>query len=343
MDVIRFAKTPDTEFKELVTEYANMNSHVHYREIDPQEKPEVARQYNVTKMNDVVVSSGTHNETLTGTTEQDLTNGIAEGHARHREDDLFPRGPWRAGHRLDRTGWVRRRGRHAEERRVPDEDREPGVGGGESPRIAAFWWWLVPSRRCFRRKRRWSTSILTTAARRCCCSIRKLIPSSATCCKSWNISSGQQRGDRCQRRGTHVRHRARRCRWWWITAPARSRDNFNGTMTFFPLARTVSIADKSKAAPLDETELLKTSERSFTVPNLKTKEVHLRSRDGQCRAAYAGRFRRAQGRRGGRTPGQAKDARLVVIGNSSFATNQWAGLQRNGDLFLNTVQLAGAG
>ena len=27
----------------------------------------------------------------------------------------------------------------------------------------------------------------------------------------------------------------------------------------------------------------------------------------------------------------------MVIGNSSFATNQWAGLQRNGDLFLNTV------
>ena len=32
-----------------------------------------------------------------------------------------------------------------------------------------------------------------------------------------------------------------------------------------------------------------------------------------------------------------RSARLVVIGNSAFATNQWAGLQRNGDLFLNTV------
>jgi ABC-type uncharacterized transport system involved in gliding motility auxiliary subunit len=27
----------------------------------------------------------------------------------------------------------------------------------------------------------------------------------------------------------------------------------------------------------------------------------------------------------------------VVIGNSAFATNQWSGLQRNGDLFVNTV------
>src|SRR5205085_6340333 len=48
--------------------------------------------------------------------------------------------------------------------------------------------------------------------------------------------------------------------------------NFAGTMTFFPLARTVSIADKSKPQP-DNTELLMTSERSFTVPNLKTKEI----------------------------------------------------------------------
>ncbi len=115
VNIIRFAKTPDTDFKDLVTEYANLSPHVHYQEIDPQEKPEVARQYNVTKMNDVVVSSGTHNETLSGTTEQDVTNSLAQGHARHREDDLFPQGPWRARHRLDRTGRVRRGGRHAEE------------------------------------------------------------------------------------------------------------------------------------------------------------------------------------------------------------------------------------
>ena len=27
----------------------------------------------------------------------------------------------------------------------------------------------------------------------------------------------------------------------------------------------------------------------------------------------------------------------MVVGNSAFASNQWAGLQRNGDLFMNTV------
>src|SRR5437879_2213870 len=76
VDIIRFARTPDQTFKDLATEYANAGSHVHYREVDPQEKPEVARQYNVTHMNDIVVSSGSHNETLSGTGEQDITNAI---------------------------------------------------------------------------------------------------------------------------------------------------------------------------------------------------------------------------------------------------------------------------
>ena len=42
---------------------------------------------------------------------------------------------------------------------------------------------------------------------------------------------------------------------------------FQGSMTFFPLARTVSIADKSKSIP-QTVELLKTSARSFTIPSL---------------------------------------------------------------------------
>ena len=76
VDIIRFAKQPDTTFKDLATEYTNAGTHVHYREVDPQEKPEVARQYNVTHMNDIVVSSGSHNETLSGTGEQDITNAL---------------------------------------------------------------------------------------------------------------------------------------------------------------------------------------------------------------------------------------------------------------------------
>ncbi|MDY7015985.1 MAG: ABC transporter, partial [Cyanobacteriota bacterium] len=37
-------------------------------------------------------------------------------------------------------------------------------------------------------------------------------------------------------------------------------------------------------------------------------------------------------------PSQTKEARLVVFGNSTFASNGWFGEQINGDVFLNSMQ-----
>ena len=104
--------------------------------------------------------------------------------------------------------------------------------------------------------------------------------------------------------------------------------NLKGGMTFFPLARTVSIADKNKTEPLD-TELLKTSARSFTIPNLDQKEVKFDPKtDTAGPLSLAVAADRASG---------GKEARLVVIGNSNFAANQFVGSQENGDLFFNTI------
>ena len=106
---------------------------------------------------------------------------------------------------------------------------------------------------------------------------------------------------------------------------------FNGSMTFFPLARTVSQADKNKTTP-DDVELLKTSSRSFTIPNLKTKEVKYDPKMdtlGPLSLAVAGERK---------NPADAtKFSRLITVGDSDFATNQWSNLQRNGDLFMNMV------
>ena len=101
--------------------------------------------------------------------------------------------------------------------------------------------------------------------------------------------------------------------------------NLRGGMTFFPLARTVSASDKSKTDP-QVTELLKTSERSFTIPKLE-KEVRFDPNTaGPLSMGVA-----ASGK------SDATSARLVVIGDSDFATNQWVGLQHNGDLFFNSI------
>jgi ABC-type uncharacterized transport system involved in gliding motility auxiliary subunit len=106
--------------------------------------------------------------------------------------------------------------------------------------------------------------------------------------------------------------------------------NFQRSMAFFPLARTVSIADKSKSDP-QAVELLKTSQRSFTIPNLKQgqNEVKYDPKTGTLGPLSLGV---AASRKSG-----DNEARLVVIGNSVFATNPYLDQQKNGDLFYNTI------
>jgi ABC-type uncharacterized transport system involved in gliding motility auxiliary subunit len=112
--------------------------------------------------------------------------------------------------------------------------------------------------------------------------------------------------------------------------PSPITQNFQGSMTFFPLARTVSIADKSKTVS-QAIELLKTSPRSFTIPSLKEtqKEVAYDPKTSTLGPLSLGVA--ASRKEGDRT------ARLVVIGNSTFATNELVTQQRNGDLFFNAI------
>ncbi len=62
--------------KDLLEEYAYRSDHVKYEFIDPNEKPQIARRYNVTQYNTVVVESGIKRETITDFNESNLTNAI---------------------------------------------------------------------------------------------------------------------------------------------------------------------------------------------------------------------------------------------------------------------------
>jgi ABC-type uncharacterized transport system involved in gliding motility auxiliary subunit len=106
--------------------------------------------------------------------------------------------------------------------------------------------------------------------------------------------------------------------------------NLARTMTLFPMARTVSVADKQKFDP-ETVELLKTSQASFTIPGLEKgqKEVSFNPKTGTAGPLSLGV---AADRKSG-----DRESRLVVIGNSAFAANPWFGAQSDGDLFLNTI------
>ena len=59
-----------------MAEYRTFSKHISYELVDPQSKPEVARQYKAQAMDDVVVAAGDRTERLTQSGEQDLTNAI---------------------------------------------------------------------------------------------------------------------------------------------------------------------------------------------------------------------------------------------------------------------------
>src|SRR5271165_3019875 len=79
--VARFAKTPDARFDELMKEYRTLNSHVRFQNVDPQEKPEVAREYGAQHIGDVIVSAGAKKQTIPPSpdapiSESDITSAI---------------------------------------------------------------------------------------------------------------------------------------------------------------------------------------------------------------------------------------------------------------------------
>jgi ABC-type uncharacterized transport system involved in gliding motility auxiliary subunit len=326
--VIRFAKTPDTDFKDLVAEYTNLGSHIHYREVDPEARPEVARQYNVTRMNTVVVSSGTHNETLTSTTEQDLTNALVkvtrdtvktlcfvEAHGERSITAGDGDGLQNMANSLKSEGYDTKAVNLVSSNGVPPECSVLVVAGPKQP--------------FFPQEAQMVLKYLDDGGKALLMIDPETDPKLDSVTQAWNINVGN-----------NVVVDASGVGRLFGTGPAVPlvvdygespiTQNFKGTMTFFPLARTVTVADKSKPSG---TELLKTSERSFTVPNLKVKEVKYDPKTDAAGPLTLGVVSE-------KTVGEgdnAKSARLVVIGNSAFASNQWASLQRNGDLFMNIV------
>jgi ABC-type uncharacterized transport system involved in gliding motility auxiliary subunit len=97
-------------------------------------------------------------------------------------------------------------------------------------------------------------------------------------------------------------------------------------MTFFPLSRSVEAIPESGAS---STELMKTSEESWAETDIKEQPVRFdegKDKKGPISLGVAAN----------KTEGD-KEARLVVIGDSDFAANQFVGVQRNGDLFMNSI------
>ena len=102
---------------------------------------------------------------------------------------------------------------------------------------------------------------------------------------------------------------------------------FGRLPTFFPIAR--SLKTDSAKTDVTTTELLKTSKESFGETELKGNQAKMdEGKDIKGPLTLGATATKKVG---------AKDARLVVIGDSDFASNAYQRQGANGDLFVNSI------
>jgi len=327
--IVRFAKLSDAQFDNLMTEYRNLSPHIKYENVDPQEKPDVAREYGATHMGDVIVASGPHKETLPGNTEEDVTTAILKVTSKQSKMVCFV-----TGHGEKSVTDDAATGYSTADQALKKEDYDTKtINLASSTEVSSDCTVLViagPTQAFFPQETAMVSRYLDGGGKALIevdpiTANKQADPNLGSIFQKWNINVGNNVVIDSSGMGRLLGAGPE------IPLVINYGDSpitktLQRTMTFFPLARTVSIADKSKIEPMD-TELLMTSQQSFTTPKLKDEVSYDPKTDtmGPLSLGVAA------------SDPDSKNARLVVIGDSDFASNEAIGQTSNGDLFLNAI------
>jgi ABC-type uncharacterized transport system involved in gliding motility auxiliary subunit len=333
LTIVRFDKTSDPALDDLMAEYKNLSPHLKFQNVDPQKKPEVAKEYGVTREKDVVIAYNTRKAPLEPGargefSEEDITSAILKvtrdsqklvcfvtGHGEKSLTDSEARGYAFVDQGLKKEAYLTKTVNLVSENGVPADCSALVIAG--------------PTQAFFPQEAEMVAKYLAENGKALIEVDPDTDPKLDAVFQAWNVKVGSDLVIDASGVGR-----------LFGTGPvvplvvdygaSPITKNLQGGMTFFPLARTVMIADRSKSDP-QNTALLNTSARSFTIPGLKQgqKEIVFDPKTG-----IAGPL--SLGVAGGSKRGD-KVARLVVIGDSDFAANQWVTLQHNGDLFFNIV------
>jgi gliding motility-associatede transport system auxiliary component len=321
-----FSRESDPNLDQRMAEYETLNRRIHFERVDPQEHPEIARRYDVARMGQMIAVSGSRTTRLEQTSEQDITNAILKvteesvktvcfvtGHGEKSIDSGEPDGYSAVDQELLKEAYRVETVNLVTAGRVPAECTALVEAG--------------PTRPLFPQEAAMIGKYLDGGGKALILLDPDVDAGLEPVFEAWNIAVGSNTvidasgigrlfgtGPTIPLVVDYANHPITR--------------DFQRTMTLFPLARTVGIASNTKFNPRI-TELLKTSPASWATPKITgTRLAFDPSRDRKgplCLGVAAER----------REPGSK--ARMVVIGDSDFATNRWVGLQRNGDLFFNAV------
>ncbi len=323
--VLLFDKDDQQRLGDQMKEYRNLSSHFSFERIDPQKNLEAAKQYKVSKIGEVVIACGDRNERPKDTTEQSIINAIFKVTRDSLKKICFVEG--HGEKKLSSTD--EGDGYGVVDKMLKNENYETKsinlVASNEVPSDCDVLVLAGPKQSLFPQEASAIGKHLEKGGKAMLLIDPDTDPKLEDVLPSWGIQLGNNTVVDASGVGRFF--------GLGFGAPlARSygshpiTKDFEGTMTFFPLSRSVETTPGSGAST---TDLMKTSEESWAGTEINSDKVA---------------FDDGKDKRGPITLGVAasksegdKEARLVVIGDSDFAANQFVGVQRNGYLFMNSI------
>jgi ABC-type uncharacterized transport system involved in gliding motility auxiliary subunit len=330
----RFDKSPNAAFDDLMAEYKALSPHFKYQFVDPNQKPEIAQDFGATRMGDVVVAFGARKDHLDASAhgqlgEEDVTGAIVKvisdkvkevcfvtGHGEKSLTDGSQDGYTQVDAGLKKENYITKTVNLIADNGVPADCSALVIAG--------------PKQSYYPQETAMLGKFLDAGGDALIMVDPATDPKLDDLFQSWNVAVGNNVVVDASGMG-QIFGGGPIIPLVQDFGSSPITKGFQGSMAFFPLARTASIADKSKSIP-QTVELLKTSERSFTIPKLEPGQKRI-TFDPKTETMSALSLGVAANRKVG-----DKDARLVVIGNSQFAANPAVGQGRNGDLFFNTIE-----
>ena len=328
--VIHFDRTGNNDpLHEVVGEYEHLSRHLTFQTVDPQQHPDLARQYGARRMGEIVVASGSRTEHLEDMSEQTLTNAVlkvtretaktvcvVEGHGESSLENTEAAGFAGAQKAL-----------HGENFEVKPLNlvRATSVPGECSVVVVAG-----PKNAFFPQEAEALAKYLNAGGQALVLVDPATDPGLTALFSDWNILVDQKTVIDVSGAGQMIGLGALVPLVTTYGAHPITKNFDRSVMTFFPLARPVKQADKQKSDPA-VTELLLTSPESWAETDLKENGGKPKFDPGVDDQGPVSLGVAAEKKVAGKT------ARLVVVGNSRFATNEVLRHVPNRDLFLNTV------
>lgn len=324
--VMLFDKDDQQGLGDQMKEYRNLSSHFTFERIDPQKNLETAKQYKVTQLGDVVVACGDRNERPKDTTEQSILNAIIKVTRDSLKKVCFVEG--HGEKKLSSTN--EGDGYGVIDKMLKDENYETKtinlVSSADVPSDCDVLVLAGPKQSLFAQEASAIGRYLEKGGKAMLLIDPDTDPKLDDVLHAWGIDLGNdivvdasgvgrffQQGPFAPVALSYGSHP--------ITK------DFERSITFFPECRSV---EPKAGGGVSSTALMKSSEASWAETDFKTgAEVRFdegKDRKGPISLGVAAT--RAEG---------DKEGRLVVIGDSDFAANQFVTFQRNGDLFMNSV------